>query len=924
MNKRILLIWTFLLCLITGTSAKDITIDFSTMSLTNGSDMTKVTTPEGATVVFSKGTNTNNSPKYYASGTAVRIYGGNTMTVSAEKKITAITLTFGTGDGTNELKTDCGTFKSPTWTGSSNAVIFTVDGSKGHRRIMSLTVTTEDEEGGEGGGEEPALTGDITLDLTEACDITARLNELKAKYSKIGKTSITLAPGVSYTMSGPIEVPGALSISTTGDGNATIDASQNMGAFISLSATPDEALKGTGDFYHIKGDNAISVNNLNINGMKGEFITDNGIPYCVQAMYIDNCTVMLTSNAATNVQNTSVIYFKKGFVNTLSVTNSTFWNNGEADQGNFISYSYNGVGTRAGYFSDNVTLANNTFYNIAREGAFANYSGLKGQKTTFITVTNNIFMNSGIGQIPRRILGSRRANEYPEGNITFKNNTYITKTVEEGVETITYESTNGNVDDYDMSGTAIEEDPMFADAANGNFTLGAETKQAKLKTGAPRWWVDVVTEPVDIVLTPETGTDLTVAVNDAKTAAGATKNITINLAAGGEYTVSGTIESEGNITIAGAEGNPATINATALTTPLTQLKAAETEEAEFTAIGDVTFKNIKVTNLATQLFYANKRKVVIDNLVFNNSILQMNGGNKTVFDTNGGGVVGKLDIQNSTIYADPQHTGALYSSQSGQKATDAGLEMQTISIQNSTLYNIAYGKNVNTHRSANQKWLAFVVKNNIVIDCGKDGQFVKGLNGGQSGKNPTWNIDTNSFFRTVDGTIENHSAMETTGDEEEEVKNNVEGVTTFASLASGDFTIAAGTRQAKMKIGDPRWLVEFVAPDLTAAKNLLAAEIQKAMDLVSGAAQDNEAANVLREAINKAKGVYNTAEFEDEITKAIEELKAAEDAYTTTAINAIEAANNGNDAWYTLQGTRIQKPAQKGIFIHNGKKVVLK
>jgi hypothetical protein len=34
---------------------------------------------------------------------------------------------------------------------------------------------------------------------------------------------------------------------------------------------------------------------------------------------------------------------------------------------------------------------------------------------------------------------------------------------------------------------------------------------------------------------------------------------------------------------------------------------------------------------------------------------------------------------------------------------------------------------------------------------------------------------------------------------------------------------------------------------------------------------------------------------------------------------------NGSDAWYTLDGRRLSgKPTQKGIYINNGKKIVIK
>lgn len=45
----------------------------------------------------------------------------------------------------------------------------------------------------------------------------------------------------------------------------------------------------------------------------------------------------------------------------------------------------------------------------------------------------------------------------------------------------------------------------------------------------------------------------------------------------------------------------------------------------------------------------------------------------------------------------------------------------------------------------------------------------------------------------------------------------------------------------------------------------------------------------------------------------------------TLAIDNVKAAKNGNkDAWYTLQGVRVAEPTTKGIYIHQGRKVIVR
>ena len=95
------------------------------------------------TATFGFGSNSSNAPKYYSNGTAIRCYGGNTITFTGAKgvTITCIELTYGSSDGSNAITADCGTFSVNTWTGASNEVVLTVGGTSGNRRIAAIKVT---------------------------------------------------------------------------------------------------------------------------------------------------------------------------------------------------------------------------------------------------------------------------------------------------------------------------------------------------------------------------------------------------------------------------------------------------------------------------------------------------------------------------------------------------------------------------------------------------------------------------------------------------------------------------------------------------------------------------------------------------------------------------------------------------------------
>ena len=143
MIKQLRLFSTLLLLAVASMAwAGEETITFSEKGYANGDAVESVSGTD-FTITFDKGTN-NNAPKYYTTGKAVRVYGGNTFTVSSEKTITNIALTFASGEGSNEITTDKDTYSNGTWSGAENIVVFSIGGTSGHRRIVTITVTTAD------------------------------------------------------------------------------------------------------------------------------------------------------------------------------------------------------------------------------------------------------------------------------------------------------------------------------------------------------------------------------------------------------------------------------------------------------------------------------------------------------------------------------------------------------------------------------------------------------------------------------------------------------------------------------------------------------------------------------------------------------------------------------------------------------------
>ena len=122
-----------------GVEEVELVIDLTKQGYSNQQEVSSVS-KNPIEVVFNKGSNSN-APKYYESGTAVRLYGGGYFTVSSDKTIVKVVITFGSSDGTNAITTDSGAYTNGTWTGNANSVKFSVGGTTGNRRIQEITVT---------------------------------------------------------------------------------------------------------------------------------------------------------------------------------------------------------------------------------------------------------------------------------------------------------------------------------------------------------------------------------------------------------------------------------------------------------------------------------------------------------------------------------------------------------------------------------------------------------------------------------------------------------------------------------------------------------------------------------------------------------------------------------------------------------------
>ncbi len=254
------------------------------------------------------------------------------------------------------------------------------------------------------------------------------------------------------------------------------DCTQSAEPFIELSDELDESIKGvisgSQNYYDITQSNSMTINSCKIEGLANNLIYDGKIKYCLGTCVITNSIVRFNITSAKDVS--AIIQFNQGFINDLTIQNSTLYNTGDSDAKYFVQYNNSGRCDRGGYLSNSINYKNNTFYNLAKSGQWGNYNGFAGRSSSYWVMTDNIFVDCGNSQVPRRFLGGRTNS----ANRTFSNNTYMF----DGA----FESTGGSVSGYDDSGTAIESDPAFANPANGDFTVNGAEQLSKI-TGDPRW-----------------------------------------------------------------------------------------------------------------------------------------------------------------------------------------------------------------------------------------------------------------------------------------------------------------------------------------------------------------------------------------------------------------------------------------------------
>ena len=262
-------------------------VDFT---LSNAGTVTK----DGVTVVFDKGAG-QSAPAWYDKG--LRLYASNTVTISSESTITAIsfnwekqgskafnTVTASTGNYTHPSEAGVGS-----WTGEANSVVFTL-GATGQLQLNTFSVTL----GEGGGGETPAVATPVisgNAEFTESTTVTI--------------TCETEGAFIYYTIDGTDPFSSATAIKY----NAPFDITETT-EVKALAITPEAEMSAVATKTFTKKDPAQEISCLEVYQMAKNDVV--GLLNPVTVTYSNAANVWVMDGSAS-----MLIYLPSGFTNNF-------------------------------------------------------------------------------------------------------------------------------------------------------------------------------------------------------------------------------------------------------------------------------------------------------------------------------------------------------------------------------------------------------------------------------------------------------------------------------------------------------------------------------------------------------------------------------------------------------------------------------
>ena len=232
-------------------------------------------------------------------------------------------------------------------------------------------------------------------------------------------------------------------------------------------------------------------------------------------------------------------------------------------------------------------------------------------------------------------------------------------------------------------------------------------------------------------------------------------------------------------------------------------KSDGTEVEAFGKYGSVILQNVSISGVPSgKNFFKMAEKAVIDEILIDNSIIEIAGGSAALFNINSSGYTNNFTMKNSTMYSVAGHSGYLIQSNGKPEDLEKPYPGVTTTLDHVTMYQIAKGQQMNNGNNLRGKtWHTFTLTNNILVYAGsKSSAEVRGWLFGQESENPVRVYENNTYW-----TDANASSAWTSKSCADKSGTEITTFDGFKDVTKGDFTISSGAQKDK-KTGDPRWI----------------------------------------------------------------------------------------------------------------------
>ena len=217
------------------------TAEFSAMGFENAEELSTITVGD-VDINFGIGSGTT-TPKYYTSGNAARLYGGNVLTVYAlGQPITKIEFKFNNNAPTEKdavFNTGEFDFETYTWTGNAETVTLTRNATSGHYRVASMIVTYA--------GQLPNIEGNDLIGTDEDIEAAGKFVLAKPEGKEVGfylANTGTIKAGKAY-LEGAVGVKAFYFNEEAETAIEYLEEKEDAGAIYDLSGRRvNKALKG--------------------------------------------------------------------------------------------------------------------------------------------------------------------------------------------------------------------------------------------------------------------------------------------------------------------------------------------------------------------------------------------------------------------------------------------------------------------------------------------------------------------------------------------------------------------------------------------------------------------------------------------------------------------------------------------------------